>query len=122
MQRVLRSYIVKIGIMDVEKAYKNRISRRLTEILIDAYENRLLDKKEISILATYIRQDFVEKPLDSVEIFQFIEELAHEVPIFASLLADPNSNPNYNKIHVQHRKHPTMYIEHNDNVSQKQEG
>src|SRR5579863_4233018 len=98
--------------MDVENAYKRRISRRLSEILINAYENRQLDKKEISILATFILEDFINKPLDSVEIFQFVEELAHEVPIFASLLADPNSKPNYDKIHVQHRKHPTMHVKH----------
>lgn len=105
--------------MDVEKAYKRRINRRLVEILIDAYENKILSRHEISILATYIREDFLDKELDIVEIFRFIEELAREVPIFASLLADPNSNPSYNKIQVQ-TKHPIHHVTHRE--ESKKEG
>lgn len=87
-------YIVKVGrIMDATKAYKNRIAQRLIGILIDTYEAGTLDKHEISILATYIREEFVHKQMTDKEIFSFVEELAKEVPIFASILEDPNQRP-----------------------------
>ncbi|MGI8419788.1 MAG: hypothetical protein ACR2LN_04035 [Candidatus Levyibacteriota bacterium] len=79
--------------MDATKAYKNRIAQRLTTILIDAYEQQALDRHEISILATYIREEFLHKQFTDAQIFRFVEELAHEVPLFASLLADPQQQP-----------------------------
>lgn len=79
--------------MDSTKAYKNRIGQRLTGLLIDAYEANELDKHEISILAKYIQDEFLHKQMSDKEIFRFIEELAKEVPIFASILEDPNERP-----------------------------
>lgn len=79
--------------MDTTKAYKNRVAQRLTTILIDAYEAGTVDKHEISILATYIQEEFLHKQLTDMEVFRFLEELAREVPIFASVMEDPNERP-----------------------------
>lgn len=75
--------------MDADQAYKNKIGQRLTETLLNAYENQKIGREDVAYLATYIREEYIEQEHDSVSIFAFIEQLSKEWPIFSNLLFEP---------------------------------
>jgi hypothetical protein len=76
--------------MDTDTIYKNRIKQRLAEILISAWEKQELQRANVSYLAGIIREE-LEEAKDSAEVFEFVEALVEEWPIFASVIGEPGS-------------------------------
>ena len=75
--------------MDTDTLYKNRIQQRLAGILLDAFENETLPQANISYLAGYIREE-MEHARDSADVFDFVEKLAKDWPMFAVIINEPN--------------------------------
>ncbi len=74
--------------MDSDIAYKNKIGQRLTAILLEAFKNQILPQEHVSYLAGVIREELAQANT-SADVFAFVEALAKEWPIFASILAEP---------------------------------
>jgi len=74
--------------MDTDTIYKNRIKQRLAEILISAWEKQELQRANVSYLAGIIREE-LDGAKDSSEVFEFVEALVEEWPIFASVISEP---------------------------------
>lgn len=75
--------------MDSDLAYKNRIGQRLTKILVDAYEKQQLPQEQVSYLAGVIRERLAQAKTSN-DVLMFVDELAKEWDIFASVISDPN--------------------------------
>lgn len=87
LQSIPRSYIVKIR-MDTDTQYKNRIGQRLTQILLTAFEEGYLPKEQVSYLAGIIHEE-LKQANTSAEIYQFVESLVQDWPIFSSVIGEP---------------------------------
>ena len=74
--------------MDTDTIYKNRIGKRLTEILLESYEEGKLTENQIPYIAQVIREQLKEIQTSS-EVLAFVEELAEEWPVFKSVLNEP---------------------------------
>lgn len=78
--------------MDTDTIYKNRIKQRLAEILISAWEKQELPRANVSYLAGVIREE-LDAAKDSAEVFEFVEALVEEWPVFASVIGESGIRP-----------------------------
>lgn len=78
--------------MDTDTVYKNRIKQRLAEILVTAWEKEQLPSANVSYLAGVIREE-LDNAQGSADVYEFVEELVEEWPIFASVIREPDIRP-----------------------------
>jgi hypothetical protein len=78
--------------MDTDTLYKARIKQRLAEILISAWEKQQLHRANVSYLAGVIREE-LDAAENSAQVYEFVEALIEEWPVFASITAEPDIRP-----------------------------
>lgn len=78
--------------MDTDTVYKNRIKQRLAQVLISAWEKEQLPRANVYYLAGVIREE-LDAAQGSSEVFEFVEALVEEWPVFASVISEPDIRP-----------------------------